>query len=71
VFRPYPDNEIATVAQVDSFKKKANPELYHQLTPQIKGYGVDFPLNFLSGENLKRMKHFEFGLFMLPNHIFT
>ena len=45
--------------------------LYDELSPQIKGYAVEFPLSFLSNEDLRKMKDFEFGLYMLPSHIFT
>jgi hypothetical protein len=71
VFGVYPDNKIDTVADVKTLKEAANIELYDELKGEIKGFGVDFPLNFLNGENLRKIKHFEFGLFLLPSHIFT
>lgn len=71
VFGCYPDNLMDTQDKVSSFREAADITKYDALKGQIKGYGVEFPYNFLRNENLRKMKHFEFGLYMLPHHIFT
>lgn len=71
MFGVYPDDTVFTVKGVASLKEKADITKYDELKDDIKGVGVDFPLQFLKNENLKKMKHFEFGLYLLPNHIFT
>ena len=53
------------------FKALAKPERYDVLKGEIRGYGVEFPLNFLSEENFKKLKTFEFGLLLLPSFTFT
>jgi len=44
---------------------------YDQLVDEIVGYGVSFPLLFLNDEDFKKLKQFEFGLMIVPSHIFT
>ena len=56
---------------IEKIKCAADTATYDEDKLQIQGYAVQFPLKFLEKENLKKMKHFEFGLFMLPNHLFT
>ena len=67
----YPDDEMKDIKMVSKVRLNANLDLYKELSPQIKGFGVEFPLRFLQNENLKKIKHFEFGLYVLPEHIFT
>lgn len=71
VFGCYPDSTAITADHIMPLRCNAKPHLYEQLAPLIKGYHVEFPLNFLGKDDLKKMKHFEFGLYMLPHHIFT
>lgn len=87
LFGVYPDDLIAKTEDVEPFKKmKIDPEwpeeevkkkkaewreLYQTEKQKIKGFAVEFPLNFLEEEDLREFKHFEFGLYMLPPHIFT
>lgn len=71
VFGCYPDSTASTANHVMELRCGAKFELYDQLAPLVKGYHVEFPLKFLSDENLRKMKHFEFGLYMIPCHIFT
>lgn len=71
VFGVYPDDTIHTIVGVKKLQEEADSERYDELKGGICGFGVDFPLKFLKDENLRKMKHFEFGLYLLPNHIFT
>ena len=71
VFGCYPDNTMVKQEDVRKVREAADINKYDTLKSQIRGYGVEFPYNFLRGEDLKKMKHFEFGLYMLPHHIFT
>lgn len=52
-------------------RKPANLDKYLEMKDKIVGFGVDFPIKFLENEDAKKMNHFEFGLYMLPSHIFT
>lgn len=56
---------------VAKMRKRPNLEDYEKSKSKVLGYAVEFPLDFLANENLKKMKHFEFGLYMVPNHVFT
>lgn len=71
VFGCYPDSKMICTSEVSVVRKKADIKKYDDLKDEITGYAVEFPLDFLSSENLKKMKHFEFGLYILPHHIFT
>ena len=53
------------------FRALAKPERYDELKGEIRGFGVQFPLDFLSEENFKNLKTFEFGLLLLPSYTFT
>lgn len=60
------------LAEDEIKKKKAEWRMKYQTEKQkIVGYAVEFPLSFLEEEDLREFKHFEFGLYMLPPHIFT
>jgi phospholipase D1/2 len=71
VFGCYPDNTMDTQDKVRKVREAADITKYDSMKEGIKGYGVEFPFNFLKNENLRKMKHFEFGLYILPHHIFT
>lgn len=70
VFGCYPDDEMKKINQTKR-RKNVDKDMYTQLANEIEGFAVNFPLKFLEGENFKKLKHFEFGLFILPDHIFT
>ena len=53
VFACYPDDNIKKLTDVKEFKKKANLDLYDELSKEIVGHAVEFPLYFLEYENLK------------------
>ena len=52
-------------------QSQAKVDRYHDLKNDIRGFAVEFPLEFLSEENLRKLNHFEFGLYLVPDHIFT
>lgn len=52
MFGCYPDDNIRHFEEIAVFKGKANPNLYNQLIPSLRGHVVDFPLYFLERENL-------------------
>lgn len=69
MFRCYPDDNISKIKDVENFMKQAQPELYPQLQQNVKGHIVEFPLEFLSSENL-RIK-FASKEFLIPEVAFT
>ena len=71
VFGCYPDNLVRFTDEVKTLSSKAEAQKYSELSKDIMGIAVEFPLEFLSGEDLRTMKDFEFGLFILPNYVFT
>lgn len=71
VFGCYPDNLARCTEDVVALARNADPGKYAELSKEIVGIAVEFPLEFLSGEDLRTMKDFEFGLFILPNYVFT
>jgi len=71
VFGCYPDNKITKMEEVDIFANNSNIQLYDQKHHLIKGLAINFPLNFLKNENLRTARNFEFGIFILPSHVFT
>lgn len=71
VFGVYPDDTIKRVSSVRQLQSQARPERYMDLKDQIIGFAVEFPLEFLGEENLRKLNHFEFGLYLVPDHIFT
>jgi phospholipase D1/2 len=71
VFGCYPDNLARVTSDTTTLIERADPSKYSDLSKDIKGLAVEFPLDFLSGEDLRTMKHFEFGLLIVPNYVFT
>lgn len=71
VFGCYPDNLARVTTDTISLMARADPSKYKDLAKDINGIAVEFPLEFLSGEDLRTMKDFEFGLFIVPNYVFT
>lgn len=82
IFGCYPDSTVPNTSDLEMKRKERTDKpdhvrdaemvrLYDQKAHMIKGFCVEFPLAFLSDENLRKMQHFEFGLYMLPCHIFT
>ncbi|CAD8108230.1 unnamed protein product [Paramecium sonneborni] len=53
VFACYPDDNIKTLNDYQTFKISGDLSKYDQLSSQIVGHAVEFPLEFLSKENLK------------------
>ena len=53
IFRCYPDNNIKKLSEVKEFMMGAEKGLYETEAGKIKGHIVEFPLEFLSEENLK------------------
>ena len=53
IFRCYPDNNIKKMSEVKEFEMGARKEMYEERAGKIKGNLVEFPLEFLSEENLK------------------
>ena len=70
IFRCYPDDEIEKLEQVKGFKSKANLDSYHEISRKIVGHIVEFPLKFLSGEELKP-DFFSLENLILPDPTFT
>jgi len=74
LFNCYPDDSMHSINSIIEAKKKSSQltkEEYLEVSPQIEGFSVDFPLNFLSKDNLRTARNFEFGIFILPSHVFT
>ena len=71
IFGVYPDDTVKKVSSVRELQNQAKPGKYHERKNQILGFGVEFPLEFLSEENLRKLNHFGFGLYLVPDHIFT
>lgn len=71
VFGCYPDEQIRSYEGVELLARQARPELYYELSPQIRGRAVEWPLAFMDRENLRKAKNFQLGLLITPNHLFT
>ena len=71
VFGCYPDRTAVRYSDIKKLKADANPSLYDSKIRFVKGLAVEYPLDFLREENLRQTKSFEFGLFILPNYVFT
>lgn len=71
IFGCYPDNTIKKYADVAILKKNSNPSSYNEQCRYIRGLAVEYPLEFLSQEDLKKAKSFQFGLIIVPNYVFT
>ena len=71
IFGCYPDAEAKSYADLKRLKHLADSDLYPEKKKFIKGLAVEYPLEFLRDEDLRKTKSFEFGLFILPNYVFT
>ena len=71
VFGCYPDEQIRTYDDVELLARQAQPELYFELAPHIRGHAVEWPLAFMDREDLRKAKNFQFGLMITPDHLFT
>ena len=47
IFRCYPDDQVTKVSQLSSWQANKRLDKYQELSPFIKGFAVEFPLNFL------------------------
>ncbi|CAD8096905.1 unnamed protein product [Paramecium primaurelia] len=52
VFACYPDDNVKTLNDYQTFKSSGDLSKYDQLSSQIVGHAVEFPLEFLCKENL-------------------
>lgn len=69
IFRCYPDDNILTLPDVKTFMEGARIDKYDRYHEKIKGNIVEFPLNFLQGEDLNiKVKQKEY---LLPDITFT
>ena len=53
LFGCYPDDNIKRLADTSSFEKVPSLEEYEVKSKEIQGHAVEFPLHYLSDENLK------------------
>lgn len=53
LFRCYPDDYVASISEIVGFESQAHTENYEQLKDGLKGYLVEFPLDFLKNEDLR------------------
>mmetsp|Transcript_12630 Transcript_12630/g.12712 ORF Transcript_12630/g.12712 Transcript_12630/m.12712 type:complete len:224 (-) Transcript_12630:32-703(-) len=54
VFRCYPDDEISLLPRIQNFNQQREINAYSELSRTVKGHLVQFPLEFLSEEKLKK-----------------
>lgn len=71
VFGCYPDDTIRNFKDVKILKKNSKIDLYDELKDQIRGYAVNYPLDFLSGENLSKSRYFSLGISIIPKQAFV
>jgi phospholipase D1/2 len=53
VFRCVPDNNVQKIDQLDEFERGGSLHEYQKLNENVKGFLVEFPLDFLKKESLK------------------
>ena len=63
IFRVYPDDHISRVGDITTFEQEACPEDYLKLKNTLKGFLVEFPLDFLKHEDL-RLKVFNYEYYI-------
>lgn len=66
-----PDNQAGEIKEVEKLITGSDIKLYDELSPEIKGLAVDYPLNFMHQENLKKKGTSNFGLYLVPVTLFT
>lgn len=55
IFKVYPDDNVITFKMLEDFRKERHLDYYDMLHPKIKGHAVEYPLKWLSGENLEKI----------------
>lgn len=68
MFGCYPDDYIINYKDITTIKALSNIGRYEELRHKIRGHAVQFPIYFLSGEDLKSTKCLES---MMPNSTTT
>lgn len=66
-----PDNQATEMKDVEKIVKGANAKLYEQLKNEIVGLAVEYPIKFMSNENLKKKGTYSLGLYLVPDTLFT
>jgi hypothetical protein len=46
VFGCWPDNQISVDSDVEGLRESADKSKYHEMIGEVKGYAVDYPLDF-------------------------
>ena len=71
VFGCYPDSIMETFEDIEMAENIADNQLYFELSDEIIGLAVYFPLQFLNKEDLKKLRFFDLGISILPKNAFT
>lgn len=66
-----PDNQIQEIGDIIKLETKADIRLYDQLKHDVVGLAVNYPLNYMRNEDLRKMKYFNLGIYVVPDILFT
>jgi len=56
---------------IEKVKKAADVGLYKELAPKVRGLAVPYPLTYMKKEDLRKMKFFNLGIYIVPDILFT
>ena len=71
MFGCQPDDQICELAHIGKIKKASDVGLYDSLKSSVVGLAVNYPLNFMKNEDLRKMKYFNLGIYIVPDILFT
>lgn len=66
-----PDNQATEFKDIEKLIGGAEVKLYDELKHKIVGLAVEYPLHFMKNENLKKKGTTNFGLYLVPETLFT
>lgn len=66
-----PDSEIKELKDIERIKSASNLKLYEEEKHMVRGLSVQYPLDYMCKEDLKKLRSFELGLYIVPDILFT
>lgn len=71
VFGCPPDNQMRSLREQKNIKQKSEAYLYGEAKESIKGLAVEYPLDYVCDEDLKKVGLNDFGMYFVPDVLFT
>ena len=66
-----PDSQMRDETEIAKVTAAADCKKYEELVEHVRGLAVQYPLDFMQSEDLRKPKYFSLGVYVVPETLFT